>query len=64
MTKTERNLVVAMRKRDPNRSISECYWNAKRSIHFRETLAATNRAYKKRSKAAKKAWKTRRANAR
>lgn len=35
--------------------------SAKRQIHFRATLKADVAAHKRRSKAAKKAWKTRRA---
>ncbi len=36
------------------------YLSAKRAIHFRATLKADIAAHKKRSKAAKKAWKMRR----
>ena len=36
------------------------YWTARRSIFFRKDLAATIAASKKRSKAAKRGWATRR----
>lgn len=39
------------------------FLSAKRSIHFRADLARTVRENAKRAKAARKGWKTRRANA-
>lgn len=39
------------------------YLSALRTIHFRQTLDAQVKDHKKRSRAAKKAWKTRRAAA-
>jgi hypothetical protein len=64
MTKAERHYTTLFRKQRPDRGILECFWDAKRHIHFRATLSADVKAHAKRSKAAKKAWKTRRANAR
>lgn len=63
MTKAERHFTTLFRKERPDRGILECFWDAKRHIHFRETLRATVKASANRSKAAKKAWKTRRARA-
>lgn len=39
------------------------WWSAKRAVHFRETFDADMKASAKRTRAAKKAWKTRKANA-
>ena len=39
------------------------FQGARRTIHFRKTLSATVKASKKRSAAAKRGWKTRRAAA-
>ena len=36
------------------------YQSARRAIHFRNTLATDVKTYEKRSKAAKRGWKTRR----
>ena len=38
------------------------YWSARRSIHFRAGVAQRIEAHKKRSAAAKRGWKTRRAD--
>jgi len=63
MTKAERHYVQLYRKQDPTRPINECYWDAKRHIHFKETLRQQVEEHKRRSRAAKKAWKKRRADA-
>lgn len=47
----------------PDITALDAYWSAKRTVHFRATLAADVADHKKRSKAAKKAWKTRRTKA-
>ena len=62
MTKTERHFTLLFRAQRPDTPILTCFWDAKRHIHFRQTLSADIKATAKRSKAAKKAWKTRRAN--
>ncbi len=36
------------------------YWAARRNVHFRETFTEDMKANKRRSKAAKRGWKTRR----
>ena len=37
------------------------YWSARSSIHFKKTFAADMKAHTKRSAAAKRGWKTRKA---
>lgn len=61
MTKTERERTLLNRRRNPERGMQECFWDAKRSLHFAKMLSADVRAHKRRSTSAKKAWKTRRA---
>lgn len=61
MTPDIRAAVIADRRANPAKPILTCYWDARRWKHFRATLKADVAAYKKRSRAAKKAWKTRRA---
>jgi hypothetical protein len=39
----------------------DCYWSARRHVHFMATMKADQQAFTKRSRAAKKAWKMRRA---
>jgi len=39
------------------------FWSARRSLHFRATFAADMKQHRRRSKAARKGWKTRRENA-
>lgn len=56
-----RQAVIATRKAHPDRPILTCYWDARRWEHFRATLKADVAAHKKRSKAAKRGWKARRA---
>lgn len=64
MTPDVRHYVVLYRRENPARPINECYWAARRHVHFHATLKASVAAHAKRSKAAKKAWKTRKAGAR
>lgn len=63
MTKTERHFTQLFRQQHPDRPMVECFWDAKRHIHFRETLRASLADHAKRSRAAKKAARTRRLNA-
>lgn len=63
MTSAERHYTMLFRQQRPTTPILTCYWDAKRHIHFRAKLSASVKDHAKRSKAAKKAWKTRRANA-
>lgn len=62
MSPEVRHYTTLYRRQRPDQPILTCYWDARRTVHFRETLAADIKAHKKRSKAAKKAWKTRKAN--
>jgi hypothetical protein len=62
MTPTERHHTLRIRAAT-GQPILTCFWDAKRHIHFVTTLRADIKASAKRSKAAKKAWKTRKANA-
>ncbi len=62
MTPAERHHTLRIRAAT-SQPILTCFWDAKRHIHFVTTLRADIKASAKRSKAAKKAWKTRRANA-
>lgn len=64
MTKEERQRTIWNRQAHPDRSITQCFWDAKRTIHFRKTMKEDIAAHKRRSIAAKKAWKNRKANAR
>ena len=61
MTAQERNIIQHFRKTRPDRGMTECYWDAKRHIHFVKTFTDDMKARERRSKAAKKAWKARRA---
>lgn len=61
MTPAVRYYTLQFRAANPARPMSDCYWSAMRHVHFRATLSADIKASKKRSAAAKKAWKTRRA---
>lgn len=61
MTKEERVRTLELRRRNPTRGMQQCYWDAKGTIHFRKTLAADVKSYKRRSAAAKKAWRVRKA---
>ena len=63
MTKAERYYTLLFRAQRPNRGMLECFHDAKRHIHFRETLSADVKAGKKRAAGARKGWKTRRAAA-
>lgn len=63
MTSEERHHTLRFRAERPDTPILTCFWDAKRHIHFCKTLSADIKAHAKRSKAAKKAWKTRKANA-
>lgn len=58
-----RRAVIEARRANPALPILAAYWAARRTKHFRETLAAANKAFKKRSQAAKAAWKARKAKA-
>lgn len=62
MTPSIRAAVIQARKAHPDRPIAVCYWDARRHAHFVERLSAQVAADKRRSKAAHKGWKTRRAN--
>ena len=66
MTPAERHAMTHYYKqfRSDHCGALAAWLSAKRHIHFRKTLTEDIKAYQKRSKAAKKAWKTRRANAR
>jgi hypothetical protein len=61
MTAAERHYTLQFRAAHPERPILECYWDARRHINFRERLSASVKEHAKRSKAAKKAWKSRKA---
>ena len=60
MTPDVRHYTQQFRRDRPSVPILTCYWDARRHVYFRATLAADIKASAKRSKAAKKAWKTRR----
>jgi hypothetical protein len=60
MTQAERQRTLWNRKANPDRGMQECFWDARRSLHFAKTLAADVKSHKRRSAAAKKAWKARR----
>jgi hypothetical protein len=64
MTPSIRAAVIQTRKTQPDVPILTAYWDARRSAHFREWLSAQVKTDKRRSKAARKGWKTRKANAR
>lgn len=61
MTQTERHFTLLFRSQRPDRGMLACFHDARRHVHFRATLSADVKAHAKRSRAAKKAWKTRRA---
>lgn len=63
MTREERHHTLRIRRERPDQPMLTCFWDAKRHIHFVTTLRADLKASAKRSKAAKKAWKTRKARA-
>lgn len=42
-------------------TVTAAYWSMRRSAHFHAELTKAVEAYNKRSKAAKRGWKTRRA---
>jgi len=63
MTKAERHYTMFYRKERPDRTMTECYWDARRRVHFVATFTADMKAHAKRSKAAKAAWKRRKAAA-
>lgn len=63
MTPAVRHYVLQFRAANPARPMLDCYWSAMRHVHFRATLSADIKAHAKRSKAAKKAWKARKARA-
>lgn len=48
------------RAQNPRMTALDAYWSARRQIHFRAVMAADLAAHKRRSAAAKRAWKTRR----
>jgi hypothetical protein len=56
-----RAAVIERRRQNPARPILDCCWDAVRWAHFRETLSASVKADKRRSKAAKAGWKKRKA---
>lgn len=62
MTKTERRQVQERRRENPNRGIVDTYNDVRRWNFFRADLSARVKADKRRSRAAKKGWKTRRAS--
>lgn len=59
MTSAERHHTLRIRAAT-GQPMLQCFWDAKRHIHFRASLSASIKEHAKRSKAAKKAWKTRR----
>jgi hypothetical protein len=61
MTPAERAYTQHFRRENPERPILECYWSARRHIHFMATMKRDLALTAKRSRAAKKAWKTRKA---
>ncbi len=61
MTKQERAWVLQLRRENPDRGFNDLLWDAKRHLHFRATLHASVAEHKRRSRAAKKAWKARKA---
>jgi hypothetical protein len=61
MTPSIRRAVIAKRKERPDLPILTAYWDARRHEHFMETLSARVASGKRRSKAAKAAWKRRKA---
>lgn len=63
MTPDVRYYTLYFRRENPARPLLDCYNAARRHVHFRATLAADVKAHAKRSKAAKNAWKTRKARA-
>ena len=64
MTKAERHYTLLFRRERPDRGMLECFYDAKRHIHFRKTLSADIAAHKRRSRASRQGWKTRKASAR
>jgi len=64
MTPSIRAAVIQTRRNRPDLPILTAYWDARRHESFRERLSAAVAADKRRSKAARKGWKTRKANAR
>ena len=62
MTKRERHYTLLFRSQRPDRGLQQCLNDARRHIHFCDDLSARVRADKRRTKAAKAGWKTRRAN--
>jgi len=61
MTNAERHFTLLFRSQRPDQGMQQCFHDARRHVHFRATLKADVKAFNKRSKAAKKAWKKRKA---
>jgi hypothetical protein len=61
MTPSIRAAVIQRRIDRPDVPIQTAYWDARRHEHFVTTLRASIASTKRRSKAAKAAWKRRRA---
>ena len=61
MNKAVRHHTLRIRAANPNMPMLDCYWSARRHVHFVATLKQDLKDHKRRSKAAKKGWKARKA---
>jgi hypothetical protein len=61
MTPAVRHYTQLFRRDNPDRPILDCFLSARRHAHFMATMKRDLSLSAKRSRAAKKAWKTRKA---
>lgn len=63
MTSAERHYTLLFRAQRPDLGMQQCFHDARRHISFKKRLEADVAAHARRSKAAKKAWRVRKAAA-